>query len=99
MAVGSLFFSAALTAQNRPDLHFRFLNYFIQQSLEKISGEYPLKIEKLITSIIFDGKDERIVGNNQDVFVTFYVRNCQATVGRFTRVQMKKVEIKVGSDR
>ena len=31
MAFGS-FFSAALTAQNSPELHFRFLNSFIQSS-------------------------------------------------------------------
>ena len=54
------------------------------------NSEYPLKIDKLITSIIIDGKHERIVGNNQDVFVSFYIRNFQATVGRFTQVQMKK---------
>ena len=28
-----VFFSAALTAQNSPELHFRFINYFIQSSL------------------------------------------------------------------
>ena len=27
------FFSAAPTAQNSPELHFRFINYFIQSSL------------------------------------------------------------------
>jgi hypothetical protein len=27
------FFFAALTAQNSPELHFRFINYFIQPSL------------------------------------------------------------------
>ena len=32
MAVGS-FFSAAPTAQNSPELHFRFINSFIQPSL------------------------------------------------------------------
>ena len=32
MAVGSFFFSAAPTAQNSPELHFRFINYFIQPS-------------------------------------------------------------------
>ena len=33
MAVGSFFFSAAPTAQNSPELHFRFINSFIQPSL------------------------------------------------------------------
>ena len=33
MAVGSFFLSAAPTAQNSPELHFRFINYFIQSSL------------------------------------------------------------------
>ena len=33
MAVGRVFFSAALTAQNSPELHFRFINSFIQSSL------------------------------------------------------------------
>jgi hypothetical protein len=32
MAVGSLFFSAAPTAQNSPELDFRFINSFIQPS-------------------------------------------------------------------
>jgi hypothetical protein len=29
----AFFFSAAPTAQNSPELHFRFINYFIQPSL------------------------------------------------------------------
>jgi hypothetical protein len=29
----AFFFSAALTAQNSPELHFCFMNYFIQPSL------------------------------------------------------------------
>ena len=33
MAVGRVFFSAAPTAQNSPELHFRFTNSFIQSSL------------------------------------------------------------------
>ena len=33
MAVGTFFLSAALTAQNSPELYFRFMNYFIQLSL------------------------------------------------------------------
>ena len=33
MAVGSFFFSAAGTAQNSPELQFRFINSFIQLSL------------------------------------------------------------------
>ena len=33
MAVGRFFFSAARTAQNSPELHFRFINSFIQSSL------------------------------------------------------------------
>ena len=33
MAVGIFFFSAASTAQNSPELHFRFINSFIQSSL------------------------------------------------------------------
>ena len=33
MAVGSFFFSAAPPAQNSPELHFHFINYFIQHSL------------------------------------------------------------------
>jgi hypothetical protein len=33
MAVGSFYFSAATTAQNSPELHFRFINSFIQPSL------------------------------------------------------------------
>ena len=33
MAVGSFFFSAALTAQNSPELNFHFINSFIQPSL------------------------------------------------------------------
>ena len=33
MAVASFFFSAVLTAQNSPELHFRFINSFIQLSL------------------------------------------------------------------
>ena len=32
MAVGRFFFSAALTAQNSPELHIRFINSFIQPS-------------------------------------------------------------------
>jgi hypothetical protein len=33
MEVGRFFFSAASTAQKSPELHFRFINYFIQPSL------------------------------------------------------------------
>ena len=33
MAVGSFFFSAAMTAQNSPELHFHFMIFFIQLSL------------------------------------------------------------------
>ena len=33
MAVGRFFFSASPTAQNSPELHFRFINSFIQLSL------------------------------------------------------------------
>ena len=33
MAVGRFFFSAAPTAQNSPELYFRFINSFIQSSL------------------------------------------------------------------
>ena len=33
MAVGSFFLSAALTAQNSPELHYRFINSFIQSYL------------------------------------------------------------------
>ena len=33
MAIGRVFFSAALTAQNSPELHFHFINSFIQSSL------------------------------------------------------------------
>ena len=33
MVVGRFFFSATPTAQNSPELHFRFINYFIQSSL------------------------------------------------------------------
>ena len=33
MAVGRFFFSAAPTAQNSPEFHFCFINYFIQLSL------------------------------------------------------------------
>jgi hypothetical protein len=33
MAFGRFFFSAAPTAQNSPELHFRFINSFIQPSL------------------------------------------------------------------
>ena len=32
MAVGRFFFSAAPTVQNSPELHFRFINSFIQPS-------------------------------------------------------------------
>ena len=35
-----------------------------------LNSKYPLKIDKLITSITLDGKHERIVGNNQDIFVS-----------------------------
>ena len=33
IAVGRFFFSAASTAQNSPELHFHFINSFIQPSL------------------------------------------------------------------
>ena len=35
MAVGSFFFSAARTAQNSPELHFRFIDSPIQSSVLK----------------------------------------------------------------
>ena len=40
MAVGSIFFFAAPTAQNSPKLHFRFMNYFIQPSRVGSLGGY-----------------------------------------------------------
>ena len=45
MAVGSFFFSAASTAQNCPELHFRFKIFSIQPSLlESLGLMYLLKI-------------------------------------------------------
>ena len=44
MAVGR-FFSAAPTAQNSPELHFRFINYLIQPSL---AGSLPMTLYKCI---------------------------------------------------
>ena len=41
MSVGSFFFSAAPTVQNSPELHFRFINSFIQPSL--IGGDCKLE--------------------------------------------------------
>ena len=38
MAVGRFFFSAAPTAQNSPELNFRFINFFIQSSLLRSLG-------------------------------------------------------------
>ena len=48
-----VFFSAAPTAQNSPELHFRFINSFIQPSLVgSLVSMYPVveKLLKLITS-------------------------------------------------
>ena len=38
MAVGSFFFSAAPTAQNSPELHFRFIIFFYPIVSAKFSG-------------------------------------------------------------
>ena len=46
MAVGSFIFSAAPTAQNSPELHFRFMNYFIQPSL--LESLLPTKLKSQI---------------------------------------------------
>ena len=56
-SVGSLFFSAATTAPNSPELHFRFINSFIQPSLvaslvsSKVKWILPLKKEGGIVCI------------------------------------------------
>ena len=39
MAGGRGFFSAALTAQDNPELHFRFINSFTQSSLLRSLAE------------------------------------------------------------
>ena len=39
------FFSAATTAQNSPELHFRFINYFIQPS--RVGSLYHTNIDFL----------------------------------------------------
>ena len=44
MAVGEFFFSAALTAQNSQELHFRSMNSFMQPSLvESLSKTIVIK--------------------------------------------------------
>ena len=40
------FFSAAPTAQNSPELHFRFINFFIQPSrVGSLEPPYPLRVK------------------------------------------------------
>ena len=46
MAVGSFFFSAAMTAKNSPELHFRLVNSFIQPSNEGSLHTDILGVEK-----------------------------------------------------
>ena len=46
MAVGRFFFTAAPTAQNSPELHFPFINSFIQPSLlESLQRNEPHKLK------------------------------------------------------
>ena len=40
MAFGIFFLSAALTARNSPELHFRFINSFIQSSAKVFGFRY-----------------------------------------------------------
>ena len=44
MAMRDFFFSAAPTAQNSSELHFRLMNYFIQPSLLKIKDGFFQRI-------------------------------------------------------
>ena len=50
MAVGSFFFSAAPTAQNSPELHFRFINSFIQPTrVGSLLGVHPQILANQLT--------------------------------------------------
>ena len=46
MAVGRVFFSSAQTAQNSPELHFRFINSFFHPSLLKSLLRSALDLKK-----------------------------------------------------
>ena len=66
MAVGRFFFSAALTAQNSPKLHFRFINSSIQPSLV---GSLLLAMA-LVLSIYFTVRKISVPAKNYDVEVS-----------------------------
>ena len=53
MAVGSFFFSAAPTAQNSPEIHFRFINSFIQPSLVGSLGVWQEQSNESLFSFLF----------------------------------------------
>ena len=56
MAVGRFFFSAAPTAQNSSELHFRCMNSFIQPSrVESLctTDKYVVEVLKLVLEIGF----------------------------------------------
>ena len=63
MAVGIFFFAAALTAQNSPELHFRFIDSFIQSSLLESLLAVQLLLHDLIPSGISDPQDCWIGGD------------------------------------
>ena len=51
MAVGRFFFSAAPTAQNSPELHFRFINYFIQSCLLRSLQRTKIILNKIFSTL------------------------------------------------
>jgi hypothetical protein len=59
MAVGSVFFSAAPTAQNSPELNFPFINYLIQPSLvESLAADYSHQNVYLVSTEIWGFSNE-----------------------------------------
>ena len=66
MAAGSFFFSAAPTVQNSPELHFRFMNSFIQ----------PSRVESL-----FERKNRDIGSGEYFCRISVFCNHCEGVAG------------------
>ena len=91
MAVGRVFFSAAPTAQNSPELHFCFINSFIQSSLLRslIKG-HRRKYLKLIPDTSFFWLPCQFLNHHRWIKIKDYYLNHKSFVTFVKQVLVSK---------
>ena len=82
MAVGSFFFSTALTAQNSPELHFYFINSFIQPSRAGALGAHWTYFMQILsnynTKSLYHIENSVIKALKSDIFHSY---TCEINIG------------------